>query len=186
MITIKVFPDENVKGRNEINFFIRPELATIGYNTFFSDNDEDQYWKFNILIIDFGLVNFISNYPQKRQNINFKITPLIIKNPQYPEYSFLNFKIYYYLYNELEISVTPQFEFNYLIISENKFYRYRFDIQTGVRLGLLNTWGYSLFYFETGYAYNKNKHNYYVSLGVSLLPIDPFWWWHFFGAAAGV
>jgi len=145
----------------------------------------NRYWKFNILPINFHFFD----YQQKWRNINFKITPLIITNTQSPEFSFLNFEIYYYLYYGIAISVAPKVEINYLIINDGKFNYNRFDIQTGIRLGLLNTFDYSLFYVETGYAYNhnkNNKHNYYFLAGVSLLPVDPFWWWHFGIAVGGV
>ena len=179
LVAIEVFPDSDKKDTNKLNFWVRPELATIDFNTYFSESSINGYWKFNILPINFTVANFVLGYQYvwQRQHINFKITPLIITNIKSSEFSFFNFEIYYYLYREFAISVAPKIEINYFIINDGKFNYNRFDIQTGIKLGLLNLDDYSFFYVETGYAYNHNKsnnHNYYFLVGVSLLFFDPF------------
>jgi hypothetical protein len=151
------------------------EFLTIGYDNYISENIINYHWEINLMRIRF----LIYEYSKNRVNpFIFGITPVIVttntKAGVLPSFSFLNLKMSYTVYEGLEVSVKPFLEFNYLFLGSNKFNFDRFNMQAGIRLGLINFYDYSLFHFETGYAYNENKHNYYFSASVSLMFIDPF------------
>jgi hypothetical protein len=61
-------------------------------------------------------------------------------------------------------------EINYLNFKDKIFDYNTLNLQVGVRFGYFTVDNKDFLYFETGYAYKNNRHNYFFTIGIS-----PFW-----------
>jgi hypothetical protein len=174
IIIAKAFPDEGGKDEKPPRFhlwnFLIPEIATaeLGVDLIWGGGS-DQYWKINLLNMNFLL------WDEKIDNVifDFEITPLIIsKNRDIPSYnlSFTNLKISYFILYKTFFTMKPFLEINYLFLKDSKFDFNTINLQAGIRFATLSYAAKDFLYFETGYAYKNNRHSYFFTIGSS-----PFW-----------
>ena len=176
---------EEIAAPPRFNFAFISELATIEYNSYFSENNKTNNFSFNLLSTRLVVYILQTDQDDSIGSFFFEITPVTITkstDASRPDLSFLNAKISCALQMEY-FSINPLLKCNYLFSTNGVMDFDRFAVKAGVRLGLYGLWGqlegYHLLYAETGYAYNhsgKSSHNYYLSIGVSLLLVDPFYW----------
>jgi hypothetical protein len=175
IIIAKAFPDEGGKDEKHprFSFFPIPEIATaeLGIDVKWGGGSSP-YWKTNLLNMHFVLDDHDSiNYYM----FDFEITPLIIsKNRDIPSYnlSFANLRISYILYKDefspFSFDIKPFLEINYLFLKKDVFDFNTLNLQAGFRLGIISIYASKDFlYFETGYAYKNNRHNYFFTIGIS-------------------
>jgi hypothetical protein len=169
-----------------LRLFIFSEMATIEHNSYFSENNITNNFSFNLLSTRLRVDILQADQDDFIGPFFFEITPVIITkttDASPPDFSFLNAKISYAIFTDYVI-IHPLVKCNYLFQTNGVMDFDRFRVKAGVRLGFSGSRGglfgeYHLLYAETGYAYNhdgKSSHNYYLSIGVSLLLVDPFYW----------
>jgi hypothetical protein len=175
IIIAKAFPDEGGKDEPPPRFhlwnFPIPEIATAELGV--DANWYASYWKINLLNMHFLL------WDRKIDEciFDFEITPFIIsKNKDIPSYnlSFANLRISYFILDELFFTMKPFLEINYLFLKDSKFDFNTINLQAGIRFGTFSFAGVEdSLYFETGYAYKNNRHNYFFTIGISPLWAAP-------------
>jgi hypothetical protein len=179
ILIAKAFPDEVEKDKPLPHFYFvpfpLPEIATAELGVdLIKGGGSSPYWRFNLLNMHFLLVDY-KYFPN---TFDFEITPLIVsKNKDIPSYNltFANLRIsyiYYYTF-DFDHTIKPFLEINYIFLKDRLFDFNTINLQTGVRFGILTMQLLNpkeLFYFETGYAYKNNRHNYFFTIGIS-----PFW-----------
>ena len=166
-----------------LRFYIIPELATIEHNSYFSENSMNNNFTFNLLSTRLRVDILQADQDDFIGPFFFEIIPVMITkstDASPPDFSFLNAKISYALQMDY-FSMHPLLKCNYLFLTNGAMDFDMVTVKAGIRLGFPSSPGgggeYHLLYAETGYAYNhngKSNHNYYLSIGMSLLFVDPF------------